>query len=76
MRQAIAVVIIYPLKVRLIALKAARCLRPCDRLMAPLSVMLRHLRVRRNEMSNSFCGNLPAKVKTNSVKSCRLPETL
>ena len=56
MRRAIVVVRVYLPKLRLIVLRAIRCTRPCDRLPSPLSVMLSHLRITRNEINNSgYC---------------------
>ena len=55
---------------------ATRCLKPCDRLSSPSSVMFKHLRIRRNETKNSFCYSLPAEVKSDGVESCKMSEAL
>ena len=44
----------YPSKFRVMVLRAASCLRLCDRLSSPLSVTFRHLIVRANEMGYSY----------------------
>ena len=51
-------------------------MRLCDRLLSPPSVILLQLRIRRDEKDNSCCESLQAKVKSDSVKSCKMPETL
>ena len=76
MRRAIAVDIVYLLKSRVMVWRAARSLRPCDRLSSPSSVMFSHLRIRRHETRNSCCYSLPAKVKSDGVESCKIPEAL
>ena len=63
------------LKSTVILWRAVRSLRTCDRLSSPLSVISVQLRVRRNEMTNSCCCLL-AKLKIDSVESCKKPETL
>ena len=61
----------------MIVLRAARCLRPCDRLSNPPSVMfLPHLRIRRNETSSSCSHSLPAEVKSDDLESRKVPEAL
>ena len=53
--------------------RATRCLRPCDRLSNPPSVTLKHLRVERNETSNTrYC--LLAEAKSDSMESHKTPE--
>ena len=69
------VIIVYPLKLKLMVWRAARCLRPCDRVLSFLSVMLLHLRTGGVEISNS-CYSLPAKVNTDSIESCKVPDAL
>ena len=76
MRRAIVVISIYSLKLILIVWRATRCLIPSDRLSSPLSVMLRHLMIRTNEMINSCHYNLPSEVDINSLESCKMPEAL
>ena len=61
--RAIVVVIIYPLKSRVILLRAARCLTPCDKLSSPWSVILLQLIIR-NKISNNYSYNLLDKVKS------------
>ena len=76
MRRAIIVAIAYQSKSRLILLRVSRSLRPCDRLSSPPSVMLSHLRIRRNETSNSYCYSLPTEVQIDSVEIFNKPEAL
>ena len=76
MRRAIVAVIVYSLKSRLIVWRNARCLRLCDRLSSPMSVMLRQLQIRGNEINKGCRYSLPAEVKTDSVESCKIPEAL
>ena len=71
----IVVNMIYPLRPRVIEWRPARCLTPCDKLSSPLSAMLLQL-IRGNESSNSCCCSLPAKVKSDSVKSYKMFEAL
>ena len=68
--------IVYPVKSRVMVLRAARCLKPCDRLSSPLSVMPSQLRVRRNETKNSYCYSLLVKVKSDGVKRYKMSEAL
>ena len=56
--------------------RAARCLRPCDTLSSPLSVIFSQLRIRRHETSSSCCYNLPVEVKSDGVESCKASEAL
>ena len=56
--------------------RAARCLRLCDRLSSPPSVMSTHLRIRRHETSNGCCYSLLGEVKSDGVESCKVSEAL
>ena len=56
--------------------RAARCLRPCDRLRSSSSVILPHLRIGRNEMIDRYHCSLPAEVKADSMESCKVPKAL
>ena len=56
--------------------RAARCLRPCDRLSSPVSVILRQLKIIRNKMTNSYYYGLHIEVESEKIKSCKMPETL
>ena len=46
MRRVVVAVIVYKLKSRVIIWRAARCLRPCDRLSSPPSVILKQLGIK------------------------------
>ena len=67
---------VYLVKFRVIVWRAARCVRPCDRLLSPLPVILLHLRIRKNDTDNSCYYGLPAEVKTDRVESCKASEAL
>ena len=56
--------------------RATRCLRPCDTLLSPPSVMFTQLRIRRQETRNSCYYSLPADVKSDGVESCKVSEAL
>ena len=75
MRRAVDIVIFYYLKLRVMAWRAAKCLRPCDRLSSPLSVMLSQLRIRINETSSSYY-SLLVEVKTNGMDGRKMFEAL
>ena len=47
--------------------RAARCLRSCDRLSSPLSVMLEQLIIRANKISRSYYYCLLADVKSDGM---------
>ena len=57
---------------------AVRCLRPCDRLPSPWSVILPHLRMRRNEWVEAIVIIIVTqlKFKIDSVKGCKMLEDL
>ena len=76
MRRPVVVVIIYQVKSRVMVWRAARCLRPCDTLSSPPSVIFTHLRIRRYETSNSYCYSLLSEVKSDGVESCKVSEAL
>ena len=76
MRRAVAFIIVYFRKSREIVWKAARCLKMCDRLSSPLSVMLLQLKIRRNEARNSGCCSLLADFKSDLMESNKINETL
>ena len=69
------IVIVYALKSRVIVWRAARCLRPCDRLSSPLSVILPHLKIR-SERINSYDDSLPAEVKCDILESYKMFQAL
>ena len=75
MIRVMGVVIFYSKKLRVMVWRAARCLRPCDRLMSPVSLILSHLRIR-NETSNRCCYSLLKEVKSDGVKSYKMSEAL
>ena len=56
--------------------RAARCLRPCDRLSSPASVMHGHLIIRTNETGHSCHYSLPAKVESDGMESCKMSKIL
>ena len=56
--------------------RAARCLRPCDRVLSPPLAIFLHLEIRRNETSHSSHYSLPIEVKSDGVEGCKVPETL
>ena len=66
----------YCLRLRVIVWRAARCLKPCDRLSSPSSVMFWQLIIRVNEMSSSYRYSLLSEVKSESMKTCKIPKTL
>ena len=66
---------VYELKSRAIVWRPVRCLRLCDRLSNPPSVMLSHL-IRANKMSHSCHCSLRAEVETNSMESYEMLENL
>ena len=68
MRQAIFVIIIYFPKSRAIVWRAVKCLRSCDRLSSPPSVMFRQLVIRANKMSNSCHHSLPVEVEGDDIE--------
>ena len=76
MRRALVVVIVYSPKLKVTVRRAARCLRPCERLSSPLSVMQSLLIVRVNEARPSCHYSLPAEVKDDGVESCKVNEAL
>ena len=55
--------------------RAARCLRPCDRLSSPASVVLEHLIMRANKMSYSCHYSLLEEVERDGMKSCKVSNT-
>ena len=67
---------VHPPKSRVIIWRAARCLRLCERLRSPPSVMQSHLIVRVKEMRPSCHYILPAEVKNDSVESNKVNEAL
>ena len=69
------IVIVYELKSRVIVCRAVRCLRPCDRLSSPLSVILPQLRVR-SEKANSYDYSLPAEAKSHILESHKMLQAL
>ena len=54
--------------------RAVRRLKACDILSTPLSVIFLHLRMTRNETSNSYY--LLAEVKADGMESCEVFEAL
>ena len=52
---------------------AARCLRPCDRLLSPWSVIFLQLERARVSEQSLY---LPAKIQADSVESCKMLEAL
>ena len=76
MSHSIAIIIGYPKKFRVTAWRAVKCLRPCDRLLSPLSVILEHLIIRVSETSHSCHYSLLAEVEIDSMESCKMSETL
>ena len=56
--------------------RAARCLRPCDRLSSPPSVMFLHLIIRANESRHSCRYSLLAEVKSDGAETCKVLEAL
>ena len=55
--------------------RPVRCLRPCDRLLSPPSVMPPHLIIRANETKHSCDYSLPREVKSDIKESCKVPKT-
>ena len=51
MRRVLVVIIVYPSKSRVTVRRAARCLKPCDRISSPPLVMFSHLIIRVNNIS-------------------------
>ena len=45
---------VYKLKLRVMVRRAARCLKPFDRLLSPSLVMLSYLLIRANETTHSY----------------------
>ena len=76
MSQGVVVVIVYSLKSRVMVRRPVRCLKHCDRLSSPPSVMLSQLRIRRDETSNSCSYSLPIEVKSDGVESFKIPKAL
>ena len=76
MRRGIVITIVYEEKPKVIVWRAARCLRPCDRLSTPPLVMFSHLIIRTNETSPSCDYSLPLKVKSDGTESCKVSKTL
>ena len=76
MRLARVVVIVYPSKLRVMEWRAARCLRPCDRLSSPPSVMPGQLIVRANETSHNCHYSLPFKVESDGMENSKMSKTL
>ena len=68
--------IVYPPKLKLMVRRAAKRLRPSDRISNPPSVMQSQLIVRVNETRPSCHYSLPAEVKNDGVESCKVPEAL
>ena len=56
--------------------RAARCLRHCDRLSSPESVMLGQLMIGVSETSRSFHHSLPVELESDSVESCKMLEAM
>ena len=56
--------------------RATRCLRPCDRLSSPSSVMLEQLIIEANEKSHSCHCSLPEEFKSDGTESCKGSKTL
>ena len=56
--------------------RAPKCLRPCDRLSIPVSVISIQLIIRTNEVSQSFDYSLPAEAKSDDVKSRKMSKAL
>ena len=54
--------------------RAVRCLRPCDRLLSPASVMLRQLIIEANERGYSCHFSLLVEVQNDGVESYKMPE--
>ena len=53
-----------------------RCLRLCDRLLNPPSVMLGQLIIRANEMSHSCYYSLPVEIQSDDIKSYKISKLL
>ena len=69
-------IIAYDLKLRVMVWRAARCLRPCDRLLIPPSVMLLQLITRANETSYSSPYSLLVESESDDMESCKISKAL
>ena len=76
MRRGITVIIVYHLNSRVIVWRAARCVRLCDRLSNPLSVMLGQLIIRANKTSHSCRYRLLVEVESDGMENCKMSEAL
>ena len=56
--------------------RAARCLRPCDRLSSPLLVIFEQLIIKANETSHRCRYSLPNEIESDIMKSCKVSKTL
>ena len=72
----VIIIIVHSPKLRLRVRRATRCLIPCERVLSPSSVMLVHLRKRRNEISNRYYYSLPEEVKADRVESYKMLDRL
>ena len=67
---------VYKLKLRVTVRRAARCLRPSDRLSSPPSVMLLNLIIRTNETSHRCHYSSRIEVESDGMESCKVSKTL
>ena len=72
MRRAKVVVMVYNLKWRVTVWRAARCLRPCDRLSNPSSVIQVQLTIRASYQHY----NLQGEVESDRMDSYKVSKTL
>ena len=70
------VIIVYQLKSRTMVWRAVKCLRSCDRLLSPPSVMVLELIIRTDEVTNRCHYSLLSEVEINSMESWKMLEPL
>ena len=76
MRPAVVVIIVYLQKSRVMVWRAARSLKPCDRLSSPLPVIFQQLIIIANETSHRCRYSLPNEIESDIMKSCKVSKTL